>query len=102
LAINEDSDEFEEIPENFRHHLDTLVEKERKELLEKLSLYLKEKPSKEAEERFEFARKRIAEIENNALKNYVAKVQVMKAKTLFTPNPSYKRDWLKPEPYFKS
>ena len=68
MTINEDSDEFKGVPEKFRHHLDTLGEKERKEVLEKLSLYLKEKPSKEAEERFEVARKRIAEIEKNALK----------------------------------
>ena len=68
MTINEGSDEFEGAPEKFRRLLDTLGEKERKELLEKLRLFLKEKPSKEVEKRFEVTRKRIAEIEKNALK----------------------------------
>jgi DNA-directed RNA polymerase sigma subunit (sigma70/sigma32) len=68
LTANDYSDEFEGIPEGFRRLLSTLTAKDKTELLEKLRLYMNEKPSKEVIEQFEVTRKRIAEIEIKALK----------------------------------
>ena len=68
MTINDDSGEFKDIPEKFKSHLAALGENEQKELLGKLRLYLKEKPSKEVMGKFEATNKRITEIENVALK----------------------------------